>query len=80
MKYVSILAIILAGCSSPNEQPTGWGEKRIELFESCMMLAQVNQASTHYSPNQKVVNACGTQSYYMANGLKNSGYFDGDQK
>ena len=78
--FMLLIALLLAACSdsSLNSKPAGWGEKRIELFERCMELAQVNQQSTHYSPNQKVVDSCSRQAYYMANGLLNSGYFDAE--
>lgn len=77
-KFTLIMtAALLAGCGDIGAEPAGYGEKRIELFQMCMSMAKVEQSATHYSPNQKVVDACSRQAYYMTNSLKVSGYFQG---
>ncbi|MCK9468251.1 MAG: hypothetical protein M0Q49_02435 [Porticoccaceae bacterium] len=68
MKKAILLAIsvtALAGCDP--EYDRAYGELRLSIFRECMVLAKDTVQPGHYNDSAEVIQACASNSYYMAN-------------
>jgi uncharacterized protein YcfL len=68
MKLLLIAMLLLAGCNSAEDvkRLTAQGELRHKLFVECMELSAKMPRKSDDDVH-KVVDACSSQSYYMAN-------------
>jgi len=71
MSRYFIILIIVALSACDRQALEGSGQRRLELFRECMILAKDTVQVGHYNDSAEVIKECGKQSYYISNHMAN---------